>query len=207
MQRSQPDHLRQFLILVFALLLPFFGIWWVASALLGLPAIGFVSTLLTNWMPGVVHSLYADGSETLLMTQFGEQGGRPAPLAGSEYRFGFSVDTRIISYSLPFYSTLHFATQRTNYFNTWVWGVVILYPLMALGLVSLCLKDLMTGLGTRFLEQPGVFVPDANLIAITYQVSVLIVPTLAPVMVWLWQSRDTPLLRELLAGLSALEQR
>lgn len=203
----QPNHLRQFLILVFALILPFFGIWWVASPLLGLPAIGFVDTVLTNWMPDIVHSLYADGSETLLMTQFGEVGGKPVPSSQAEYRLGFTVDTRILSYSLPFYSTLHFATQRTDYFSTWVWGVVILYPLMALGLVSVSLKLLMTGLGTLFFAQPGTFVPDANLIAIVYQISVLIVPTLGPMMLWLWQSRQTPLLRELLANVNAAAKR
>lgn len=203
----QPDHLRQFLILVFALLLPFFGIWWVASPLLGLPAIGFGNMVLTNWMPDVMHSLYADGSETLLMTQFGELSGRPVPISQAEYRLGFSVDTRLLSYSLPFYSTLHFATQRSDYFSTWVWGIVVLYPLMALGLVSVCLKVLMTGLGALFFNQPDTFVPDANVIAILYQVNVLIVPTLAPIMLWLWQSRQTPLLKELLATVNAAAKR
>ncbi|MEJ2533329.1 MAG: hypothetical protein P8Y92_16195, partial [Halioglobus sp.] len=47
-------------------------------------------------------------------------------------------------------------------------------------------------LGAAFLEQPDVFVPDANLVGLLYQLNVLIVPTLAPALLWAWQSRDKP---------------
>ena len=201
------DHLRQFLILVFALLFPFFGIWWVASALIALPVTGFVNTVLTNWFPDVVQVLYTDGSDTLLMTEFGDRDGVLVPLSEAEYRLGFPIDTRLLSYSIPFYSALHFATRRSDgYFNTWIWGIVILYPLFALGLITLCLKQLMTGLGVHFFDQPGVWIPDANLIALSYQLSVLIVPTVAPIMLWLWQSRKTVLLRDALRRLDNAAQ-
>lgn len=198
----QRDHLRQFLILVFALLIPCFGIWWVASALLALPVTGFVNTVLTLWFPDVVQALYTDGSDTLLMTEFGDRDGVLIPLDQAEYRLGFPVDTRLLSYSIPFYSALHFATPRSDgYLNSWVWGVVILYPLFALGMLTICLKQLMTGLGVHFLDQTGVWVPDANLIALSYQLSVLIVPTVAPILLWLWQGRNTVLLKDVLSRL------
>ena len=57
------------------------------------------------------------------------------------------------------------------------------------------MKELMVGLGENFFGQTGVFVPDSNVIGILYQLSVLIVPTLAPSMLWLWQSKDAPLLQ------------
>jgi hypothetical protein len=81
-----------------------------------------------------------------------------------------------------------------------VWGLVALYTLMAIGLVYLCLKELMVGLGPLFFDQPGVFVPKANVIAILYQFSVLIVPTLGPAIIWVWQSRESPLLQEALGN-------
>jgi hypothetical protein len=170
-------------------------LWTVASGPLAIPAIGFVNTVLTHWFPGVVHTLYVDSDQALLMTQFGENGGKVIPLAGAEYRLGFQVNTRILSYSLPFYTALHFATQKKDYLNSYVWGLLVLYPLFAFGLLCLCLKELMASLGTYFFDQPGVYVPDANLIAILYQFSVLIVPTLAPVILWVWQSRKSPLIR------------
>jgi len=191
----EQHHMRQFLLFVFTLLIPCFALWTVASGPLAIPAIGFVNTVLTHWFPAVVNTLYVDGNQALLMTEFGEQGGKLVPLAGAEYRLGFQVNTRILSYSLPFYTALHFATQKKDYFNSYVWGILILYPLFAFGLLCLCLKELMTGLGTHFLDQPGVFVPNANLIGILYQFSVLMVPTLGPAILWVWQSKDSPLLR------------
>jgi hypothetical protein len=53
----------------------------------------------------------------------------------------------------------------------------------------------MVNVGADFFNQPGVFVPNADVIGILYQFNVLIVPTLAPAIVWLWQSKDTTLLQ------------
>jgi hypothetical protein len=194
----EKHQVRQFLLLVFTLLIPCFALWTVASGPLAWPAIGFVNTVLTHWFPDVVNVLYVDGNQALLMTQFGEKDGNLIPLLGAEYRLGFQVNTRILTYSLPFYTALHFATQKKDYLNSYVWGLLVLYPLLTFGLLCLCLKELMVSLGTHFFDQPGVFVPDTNLIGILYQFSVLIVPTLAPAMLWVWQSKDSPLLRSAL---------
>lgn len=193
---SEQHHVRQFLLFVFTLLIPCFTLWTVASGPLAIPALGFANMVLTHWFPNVVNALYVDGSQALLMTEFGEKAGKLVPLLGAEYRLGFQVNTRILTYSLPFYTALHFATQKKEYLNSYVWGLLILYPLLTFGLLCLCLKELMVSLGTHFFDQPGIYVPDANLIGILYQFSVLIVPTLAPAIVWLWQSKDSPLLRE-----------
>jgi len=187
--------MRQFLLYVFVLLIPFFALWTVASGPLAIPAIGFVNTVLTHWFPDLVNTLYVDGNNALLMTEFGEKDGKLVALDGAEYRFGLQVNTRILSYSLPFYTALHFATQKEEYLSSYVWGLLVLYPLFMIGLLCLCLKELMVGLGVHFFEQPGVWVPDANLIAILYQFSVLIIPTLAPVILWVWQSKESPLIR------------
>ncbi len=191
----EQHHMRQFLLYVFVLLIPCFALWTVASGPLAIPAIGFVNMVLTHWFPDVVNTLYVDGNQALLMTEFGEKGGKLIPLADAEYRFGVQVNTRILSYSLPFYTALHFATQKREYLNSYVWGLLVLYPLFMIGLLCLCLKELMVSLGSHFFDQPGVFVPDANLIGILYQFSVLIVPTLAPAIIWVWQSRESPLIR------------
>jgi len=187
--------MRQFLLYVFVLLIPFFALWTVASGPLAIPAIGFVNTVLTHWFPDLVNTLYVDGNNALLMTEFGEKDGKLVALDGAEYRFGLQVNTRILSYSLPFYTALHFATQKEEYLSSYVWGLLVLYPLFMIGLLCLCVKELMVSLGAHFFDQPGVWVPDANLIAILYQFSVLIIPTLAPVILWVWQSKESPLIR------------
>ncbi len=197
-------HMRQFLVLVFALLIPCFLVWTMLSNALAMPALGIVDFVLTHWFPDVVHALYAQGANVLLMTEFGEANGQPVPLAGSEYRLGFELNTRILSYSLPFYTALHFATQRKEYFSAYLSGLLVLYSLFTIGLLFVALKTLMVSLGSTFQEQSGVFVPNSNVIGLLYQFSVLIVPTLAPAAVWLWQSRDAPLLRAALSGYAGI---
>ena len=186
--------MRQFLLFVFTLLIPFFALWTIASAPIALPAIGIAGMLLTNWFPDVVNALYASGSEAILMTEFGESAGQLIPLREAEYRLGFEVNTQILSYSLPFYTALHFATEKKTYLADYLWGVLMLYVLFVFGLVCLCLKELMVNVGAPFFNQPGALVPYAEVIAIAYQFSVLIVPTLAPAALWIWQSKDSQLL-------------
>ena len=74
-------------------------------------------------------------------------------------------------------------------------GLFVLWGLMALGLVAMTAKDLMLVIGDPFLTLGSV--PPMPLIGLAYQTSVLLIPSLAPVMVWLFQLRDTPLWRQL----------
>lgn len=190
--------MRQFLLFVFALLIPCFVLWTTISAKLALPAIGFVEMMLTAWFPDVVKALYAEGAEALLLTEFGQLNGKLVSAQEAEFRLGFKLNTRILSYSIPFYSALHFATQRQANLEKYLWGLLILYPLFVFGLLCLCLKELMVNLGAAFFDQPGVFIPDGNLIGVLYQFNVLIIPTLAPAILWVWQNKDTPLLKDVL---------
>ena len=68
---------------------------------------------------------------------------------------------------------------------------------MAFGLASILGKDLLLMVDAPFLNAPGV--PPADLIALTYQLNVLLMPTLASVCLWFRQLRGSPL-REALAA-------
>lgn len=201
-QVADQHHVRQFLLYVFTLLIPCFVLWTVASGPIAIPAIGVANMILSSWFPDVVNGLFVDGPNALLLTEFGEQNGRPIPLSQAEYRLGFVMNTRILSYSLPFYTALHFATQKKEYLGSYIWGLIVLFPLIIFGLLCLCLKELMINLGGLFFNQPGVFVPNSNVIALLYQLNVLIIPTLAPSILWLWQSRNSALLQNSLGTYS-----
>lgn len=190
--------LRQFLLFVFALILPCFALWTVAADALAMPVVGLADMILSAWFPDVVEALVVRPPDVVLFTQFGDLDGRAVPPAQSEFQLAFAVNPEILSYSLPFYATLYFATPRDDYLWDFLVGVMLLYPLILLGLVTLCMKDLMLHLGPLFMEQPGVFVPHGNVIAIVYQLSVLIVPTVAPIALWAWQSRATELFTSVL---------
>lgn len=198
MPLPRDTNLRQFLLFAFALIVPCFAIWTVLAGPIAMPVVGLANLILQAWFPTVVDGLLIQGSETLLMTQFGELNGKPIPLEQAEYQLGFKLNPAILSYSLPFYATLHFATQKEGYLGSFVTGVLILYPLILLGMVCLALKELMVSLGPLFMEQTDAFVPNGNVIALLYQLNVLIVPTVAPIVLWAWQNRDTRLIRGIL---------
>ena len=206
MPQPEQNHLRQFLLLAFVLLLPCFALWSFLSAIIATPVIGLAHILLTGWFPDIVNVIYPQGADAVLMSRFDDVNGQLVAIDSAESGLGFSINTRIVSYSLPFYAALHFATDRTGYLASFLGGLLILYPFILLGLICICLKDLMVSFGQLFLEQPDVLVPGPDVIGIAYQLSVLIIPTLLPVLVWAWQSRDTPLLRGLLQMTAAAGQ-
>jgi hypothetical protein len=201
MPLPRDQQLRQFLLFAFALIIPCFVLWTLAASFIAMPAVGLADMVLRAWFPQAVDALMYHGKDVVLMTEFGELNGTPVPPEQSEYQLAFAINPGIVSYSLPFYATLHFATPRQHSLTSFVSGVLLLYPWILVGLLMLCMKELMVTLGPLFMEQQDVWVPHGALIALFYQLNVLIVPTLAPVCVWAWQSRDTAPMRALLGAL------
>lgn len=202
MPPAEKNHLRHFLLFVFVLLLPCFSLWTVASASLATPAIGLVHLILTNWFPELVSVVYQQGPDAMLMTLLDETDGQFVPSQAAHEGLGFKIDTRILSYAIPFYAALHFATEKQHYLASFCWGLLLIYPFIVLGLLCICLKNLMVTFGSLFLQQPGVYVPGQATIGLLYQFSVLIIPPLVPALIWAWQSRHTPLLKNLLDAAS-----
>jgi hypothetical protein len=198
MPRREHRDLRQFLLFVFALLVPCFAIWTFFSAALVTPVIGLVHLTLSSWFPPIVNVIYQQGADLLLMTSLDQVAGQFVQVEVASEGLGFKINTRTVTYSIPFYAALHFATEKKGYLVNFLWGLLVIYPFIYLGLISFCLKELMVVFGVAFLEQPGVFVPGPDVIGIAYQLSSLIIPTLVPVLVWAWQSRETRLLQDLL---------
>jgi hypothetical protein len=203
MRLPEQNHLRQFLLFVFALLIPCFALWSFFSSALVTPVIGLAHLILSNWFPDIVNVVYQEGADAILMTRLDQVNGQLVPIDVADEGLGFKANTRIVSYSIPFYAALHFATEKKDYLGKFFWGILILYPFILLGLVSVLLKDLMVNFGSTFLQQPGVLMPGADTIAIAYQLNVLLVPTLVPIMIWASQNRQSPLLRGVLGPMTA----
>jgi hypothetical protein len=192
--------LYKFVGLIFLWLIPCFVVWFSLSALLASPAVWISETIMTGVLPDIVHGLSLSGPQALLSTHFGELEGNIVSAQVAGYRLAYPLNTRILTYSLPFYAALHFATVTTDGFltnNYWRFtrGILLLYPLLIVGIISVCLKNLMLGLGPVFIDISST---SGSMIGMMYQLSTLMVPSLAPVLVWAWQSRESPLLQKLL---------
>ena len=181
---------RQFVLTL--ILMPItFGIWDAAGTLFAAPAVWLCDFLLSSAYPNIVEALGLQGVKVLARTQFGEDGGVIMAAAEAGNQIALEINTRLVSYSIAFYAALLMASNLKDAIYKFCIGLFWLWLIMAFGLASILGKDLLLVVGAPFLNAPGV--PPADLIALTYQFNVLLMPTLAPVCLWFWQLRGSPL--------------
>lgn len=195
--------LYRFIGLVLLLMIPFFGLWYALGALPSAPALWLAQVALPWALPEVVQSVVIDGDELMVFTLFGEVGQQVVPLNQAEYQLAFPSNTRILSYSIPFYAALHFASHIDGSIERFARGLLLLWLLMFIGVIAVTLKNLMLGLGDLLWTASATPLPSANAIALLFQFSTLIVPTVAPIMLWAWSVRESPHWRAILLGEAA----
>ena len=186
---------RQQILTTLLLLAITFGIWIAAEPLLATPGKWLAHTLLTFWLPDIIETTIFEPGALLVVTKFTEINGIIRLAISGEEGLAFRLNTRLVSYGLPFYAALLWGSRIKNPFNTFAWGLFVLWVAMALGLVAMAAKDLMLVMGQPFLATA--WIPPAAIIAVCYQFSVLLMPTLAPVLLWVLQLRDSPLWKRL----------
>ena len=189
---------RQFVLTL--ILMPItFGIWYAAGTLFAAPAVWLTNFVLTIAYPSIVEVAGLQGVEMMVRTQFGEDGGVIMAAAKAGNQIALEINTRLVSYSIAFYAALLVASNLRDAMYKFCIGLFWLSLIMAFGLASILGKDLLLMIGAPFLDAPGV--PPADLIALTYQFNVLLMPTLAPVCLWFWQLRGSPLWEALAADI------
>ena len=187
---------RQFVLTL--ILMPIsFGIWYAAGELFSAPAVWLCDALLKNFYSHLIDSVWLQGVKMGALAQFGilEEEVVSAITAGNQIEL--EINTRLVSYSIAFYASLLMASNLQNGLYKFCIGLFCLWVVMAFGLASIVAKDLLVMVGAPFLSAPSV--PPASILALTYQFNVLLMPTLAPVCLWVWQLKDSPLW-EALAG-------
>ncbi len=192
---TKTPKLHQFVGQVFLWLTFCFLVWIPLSSLLAAPAVWITNLILTHSIPEFVKEFSLNGPQALLVTHFGELDGEivSARLAG--YHLAFPLNTQILTYSFPFYAALSYITPSGENLARFARGSLVLYVLLIAGLISICLTKLMAGLGPVFIDGYSL---SASIIGIMSQFSTLMVPPLAPVLLWAWQSRHNAFLRQLL---------
>ena len=193
--QDEPPKLYRFVLFVFVWLVPCFVVWVSLSSPIAAPGVLLADWIMSTMLPSYIHEFTLVGTQALMTTQYGEVDGAIVAAEVAGYRLAYPLNTQILSYSLPFYAALHFATPGQNSLARFGQGILLLYPLFIIGLVSVSLKNLMLGLGSEFLQDSTSL--EAT-IAMMYQISTLMVPPLAPVLIWAWQSKQSPLLQQLL---------
>jgi len=196
---------RQQVFTTLLLLIVTFGLWFAAEPLISGPAKWLARTLLTLWLPDIINAVMFEPGGLLVVTQFAESNGAFTLAREGQEGLAIRLNTRLVSYSIPFYAALLWGSRVESPFNTFAWGLFLLWVAMGLGLSAMAAKDLMLVIGNPFLSGP--WVPPPAMIAISYQFSVLLMPTLAPVLLWIFQLRGSPLWNRLEAQLESSRSR
>lgn len=189
---------RQFVLTL--ILMPItFGIWYAAGTLFAAPAVWLCDLFLSLAYPGVVEAAALQGADMIVSSEFGELNGQITTAANAGNRIALEINARLVSYSIAFYAALLMASNLEEGVFKFCVGLFWLWVIMAFGLASIAGKELLLIVGAPFLAAPGI--PPADVIALTYQFNVLLMPTLAPVCLWFWQLRGSPLWEALAADI------
>ena len=186
---------RRFFGFVVVLLPAMFIVWHALGSVVAAPAVALAGEILQWWLPELVSEVSLDGTHMVIAAAVGELNGALLPAAEAGNQLAFRLDTRTLTYSIPFYAALHFATPMQSSLERFARGLLILWLLAIIGLLFTSLKDLMLGLGSTFFASS---VPPADAVALGYQFSVLMVPPVAPVLIWAFEARDVGLFPQLI---------
>ena len=195
---------RQF-VLTLALMPITFGLWYAAGTLFAGPAVWLCDVILSGAYPGVIDDIGLQGLKLVAITQFGDLDGQLMRAQDAGNQIALQINTRLVSYSIAFYAALLLASNLKDGVYKFCVGLAWLWITMAFGLASIIGKDLLMMVGSPFLQAPGV--PHADVLALTYQFNVLLMPTLAPVFIWFWQLRGSPLWEALEADIKRASAR
>ena len=146
---------------------PCFMIWHLLSPWNAIAIGWIVEKILIIWSPELFSSV--EVKKTIIFVI----------MTTSESKLTFSVEPRLITYSLPFFTALHFALPFGSFNHRFIFGLLFLWVLSIFGTLAICLKESLLLLGPGFFEE--MLALSSDFIPITYQFSVLLMPTLAPV--------------------------
>lgn len=186
----------RFFGLVLLLMPVAFIAWFALGSLLAAPAVWISSLVLGYWFPELIASVTLQDTQMMVMATLGEIDGQFMPADEAGYQLGFPVNTRVLTYSVPFYAALHFATPMRASGERFARALLVLWFLIILGLISTTLKNIMLTFGDLLLDLPQA--PPADVIALVYQFNTLIIPSLAPILLWGLCVRHTPVMQRLL---------
>ena len=171
------------------LLLPAtFLVWHTLGAVIAGPPAWLCGRILEFWLPEIVARTSLDGTVMLLQTTLGDGAGQLVPASETDNRLALQQDARLLTYGIPFFAALHFATPLDHPWERFARGLLALWLVSTVALVWVWLQHLLTALGAVTLGQAA-GMPPAAAIGLAYQFAILMSPTVAPVLLWAAESR------------------
>ena len=177
--------LAPFLLLVAAWMVVTFFLWWVATPVLTWP-VTILSQLVTRigWSD-LVQSVEQHGEMITFVTTVKPAGAALA--TGAKAVLEVQSNARLFSFGLPLLAAMILATREPHPLRDLSVGYALLVPLQTFSVVADFLKNLVSEPGVATQLGLGAFEREA--IAFSYQFGTLILPTVAPAIVWVLMHR------------------
>ncbi len=173
-----------FALRIIAAMIPVFSIWWLAGSQWLQPAVSLADSLLSAWLPRMFHELELSGDTVMALTHWEKAGDYLVPAAQVGTCIRFDVNLRVLSYSFPFFLTLQIALWEMGSLVKTALALLALYLIVGVSLTFVIARDIILGLEPVFVETSRYWYTNPEFIVLGYQAAVLLLPTLAPILLW-----------------------
>lgn len=180
----------RFALKVFLWLPICFGIWYFASILFAVPLAATLDAVITGLFPDLVQAVMRNGNTLLAVLRI-EAVQSELSTADAGSAMAYAINPLKYGYGVPLYSALVLAIpddEETGKLGHWLLGMLILFLLQVFGLAAEILKDLAFGMEAARVQM-GFSAFGHEMLALAYQLGYLILPSLAPIMIWAGQFR------------------
>lgn len=185
--------IERFLLRVVLWLLPLFVLWYALAPLLLLPVAGWSHWLLTALFPHAIAGVERHGINMDILTRFllAAPLGAPAP-PGAAGALAFTLDALKYAYGWPLLMALTLAAPAPWGEKAYraVMGTLLLLLVPLWGVTFEALKVLVFDLPPAVAERMGATPLARELLALAYQLGYLILPPVAPILLWAAFHRD-----------------
>jgi hypothetical protein len=181
--RSDQRPLVRFVILVLAWLPVAFAVWYLAAPVLLWPAALLAELVARAGFSDIVRAVEQAGATLVFTTSL-----RPGQaVAGGVV----SVDVNMLLYAfgLPLFAALTLAAREPRRTKVLLIGYAILLPTVAFGVLADFLKNIAITAATQVISQTGFSAWQREAIAFSFQFGSLILPAVAPAVIWVLAHR------------------
>ncbi|WP_020560364.1 exosortase H-associated membrane protein [Thiofilum flexile] len=177
--------LSTFVLRVLLYLAPLFAVWYILAPWHLMPVVTLTNSIIQAGLADFIMWVKLQGSQVVVATHYGfnTQGVlvTPPPLQEAA---GFTLNPLSFGYGLPLFAALILATPLTSKGTRLLMGELILLGLQVVSLVVCIIKSLTFEVDP-LLQQTLQWSPlQLDLIALGYQVGFLLLPMIAPIIVW-----------------------
>ena len=168
-----------FVIRVIAWLPVAFAVWYFAAPILLWPAALIVKLVAHVGLADLVRGIEQSGATLVFATSL-----RPGTAAAQSARITVDVNMLLYAFGLPLHAALVLAARDPRWPRLLGAGYAALTPFIAWGVLADFLKNVAITAGPLVASQTGFVAWQREAIAFAYQLGALILPTVAPAVLW-----------------------